>query len=226
MKLLRIACLLISSTASGAITLLPAPATIWTAPQAPYPSHVVSESETVVSLDERSGLSPGLPIRITLAGGENFLWLIGFCSSEGFLEFSSHATVRLMIGLYSAQAASTIIWNGNFIPPDPNTSCPVAFVAGRTMPPLEVIVPWDTDLSQARFVISQDAIVSGSNARFYSSAIHLYSSRSDGAVIPATVELTSVPEPEPFVMLFLTVALRLRRRRLSPPLPAQAVRSL
>jgi hypothetical protein len=89
--------------------VLPDFQTVWSAGLTPPSrSQVLSQTEQIVSLDDRTGLTPGAPIRITVTTSDHFLWVGGFCYDVGRLEVTSTPTLRLLIGESTSFVTSTL----------------------------------------------------------------------------------------------------------------------
>ncbi len=185
----------------------------------PFPTRVVSNTEIPVNLDDRSGLTPGLPVRLTLTPGFQPVWIGGFCVGAGPAGMTVAGYLRLIVGSESVTAPLSLFQN---LTSDMGL-CPVGIVYGEVALPLTLVVPWSADLASARLEVAQDATITGNTAHFTSSGLHILPGSSAAQGESLSMSLTSVPEPAAAPFLFLTVmALRRRKRAMGCGAPAPA----
>lgn len=166
------------------------------------PVSVTSEDFLTVDLNDRAGLIPGTPIRLTLGpvAAPFPLWFGNFRYQEGQLRFDFNAI--LGVSAEGWHAFKTTHWNETR---DPVCPCFGAsgYIPSQGLDALELVVPWETDLSQIRISLAQHSTIAGNQAYF---------NRQDngvtGTVAAWNMELTSrsVPEPPSLLFLLLTAA--------------------
>lgn len=215
MKILVTLLYVFCNIAAGSVVLLPEISTSWEASQIPPRlASIFTETETTVNLDSRADLIPGLPVRITIVSDANFIWGGTFCYDAGRLEISSTASLRLIVGT-ETNLTSSFFHNDYGVVPSDDSACPGGFILGPALPAFELIVPWSADLSQTRFVLSQHSTISGSDAYFLRSSVHVGFFQNNPRF---SAILESIPEPGQSSLLSLGILylLSLRRRAAHP----------
>lgn len=212
-----IAAALCSSAGAGIISL-PDFSTKWNG-GGERQSHVASSDQWSASLDDRSGLTAGAPIRITVTTADQFMWLGSFDLQNGELTITNEATLAILLGGQTVSVKSLLVENfgnvtseGNPTNPNSATTDVAGYMYGPGLPALEIVVPWSTDLSKAVFVFSQVSDISTGRG-FSTSGLVV---RGVGAVNESAtfaVRLTSVPEPSSALLLGGVLLLTAARRR-------------
>ncbi len=212
-KLTALSCCFFSSfllaTSHAATIILPEMTTTATVPSAGLPV-VTSQKSWTVNLSDRTGLTPGLPISIVVTTSAQFLWLLAFNYDTGALVLANAPTLNLPIG-----AASTTV-SGTASQSFPMAEGPGAsgHVVGSQLGAMMLEVPWNTDLTQATFTLTQNASIQGTNARLTGSAVTLSTALVPVTSVPFQVVLTSViPEPSISLLAISGACICLARRR-------------
>ena len=219
-----VACLAsILSAASGAEVLVTTLTTGGSLLSPGNPANVVSNTLINVPLD-KSSLTPGQPIRITVSGSSEVLWVGGFVYGAGSLEISLKARLSAILGANTAFSEITfgqpevVVTEGAGIGPMPETSAVVGFITGSILPEFHLDVPWETDLSAFQLNFAQDSTITGNQAGFTNSALSVAgiavgASGFTGSVAPLRLTLSSIPEPSGVCLLLGAFSLGMRRKR-------------
>jgi hypothetical protein len=208
---------LTASVSAGTISL-PDFGTTWKG-NGTYQSHVESMNQWTVNLDDRSGLTPGAPIKITVTTSDQFLWLGSFRLSDGPLSFTTKASLGLIVGEDSGSVTSTLfqdfgVVTGSSGEPNTGVSDIVGYMMGPGLPALELVVPWSADLTNAIIRLSQVSDISGTGNAYGQSGLHVSGGQSASQSTSFTVSFTSIPEPtSSFTLILGLSALSLTRRR-------------
>ncbi len=168
----------------------------------------------------RTGLTPGRPIQITVTGASNVLWVGGFRYGAGPLQIDIKAKLTALVGS-EFSGFSEITFGlprttvNNDLPSDGAAiSNEVAgYMEGSLLPNIQLEVPWETDLTTFRLRFDQDATITGSGASFFASSITTSASIANESAGPLRLSLVSVPEPTATVCLAVGLLLLPRRRR-------------
>lgn len=181
-----------------------------------YQSHVESMNQWTVNLDDRSGLTPGAPIKITVTTSDQFLWLGSFRLSDGPLSFTTKASLGLIVGGDSGSVTSTFFQDYGVVTGNgggPGVSDIVGYMTGPGLPALELIVPWSADLTNAIIRLSQVSDISGTGNAYGQSELHVSGSQAASQSTSFTVSFTSIPEPASSFTLFLGISVFTLKRR-------------
>ena len=173
-----------------------------------------SSADHSVDLSNKSGLTPGQNILVTLAASDAPIYYSSFQPTGGAFSYNVTETLSLIIGgntFFSSVVISVFAAN---VIPDSGTSHVVGFQIGDLFDVVAVSVPWNTDLSAVTVRLSQDGIISGGYF------VGNNASGVDGLIAGGTrlqnlsMQLTSVPEPGALLLFFMGgTGLALRRRR-------------
>jgi|GEM_PF-5298108 len=205
------------SAQAGTIAL-PTFGTQWDRGANPGQAQVTSEQIFEIDLDNRSGLTPGMPIQITVSSPDRFLWLGGFHLVAGPTTISSEAKLTLNLGGESQTVTANLFEDFGDLPPYNNgqggvVSDPVGYIQGDVLPDLVFTVPWDSDLTQAQFTFEQESEITGEGQYFNQSSVSLTGGTVEGSS-QLQVSLETVPEPGSASFLALAgFALLAKRRR-------------
>ena len=209
MKTPALVLLLLANAAVGSVVLLPEIRTTGTGPAvAPRLTNITSQTERVVNLDNRTDLTPGVPVKVTVVFDAHFIWSNTFKYDAGRLELSSTVVLRLMIGAETSETGSTFYADYGVVPgSDTSVS---GTLLGPELPCMSMVVPWSADLSQARLELSQSSSITGTNAYLLLSTVSV-GCFENGPRFAAVLE--SIPEPGAVSLLGVVAGGWLGRRR-------------
>ncbi len=165
---------------------------------------VSGTGSTTVNLSDTTGLTPGAPIRVTVAASEP-LWTGKLSVGGGPSDLQWDAALKVIIGADSDADSVTWRLTGDFEPSDPVFGFGFA---GGVIPMLELVVPWGTDLSAV--------VVEGMHSVQF--AVGPGSIGPESTVKHQTLTVTTATVPEPATLASLLVgalACGFRRRRSS-----------
>jgi len=181
-------------------------------------STAVSQSQVSRNLNNRTGLTPGAPILITVRSTDPFAWAGSLNYNPGTLTISIAATLSLIIG---ADTASTTVSVVNIFPDivEGSDGTPVSgFLRSSSVFEFSLVVPWEADLTTAVFSLSQNSTLTGTSAGTFAASTVMAAGQSVG---PVNIETSSIPEPKSsaFLLAALTLcSLRLSARRIPSPI--------
>ena len=207
--------LLSPAIVEATIVTLPTLSTGWNRDTGPGQPRVETESSYVVDIDDRAGLIPGQAIQITISSPDSFLWVGGFHLGGGHTTISAKANLSLLLGGETVSTNASLFEDFGVVPATgPGVSDPAGFINGPVLPDLVLVVPWDTDLSEATLIFEQDSEITGPGSYFNHSEIGL----TGGVVIgdsQLSFNLQSIPEPSG-TLLFAVAGMMIsfHRRRL------------
>jgi hypothetical protein len=206
----------LSLCAQAATLVLPNLITSVDAHAAPQAS-LASTDVWTVNLNDRTGLTPGSPIKITVTTGEHFLWLLSFRYAAGNLELTSTPTLSLIIGSETAAVSNVLYQNFGIVPSDSPGTEVAGFINGPRLGALELVVPWSANLSGAQLRLSQTSAIIGTAATLTSSSVNVSPGLVQSSSSQFQFSLVSIPEPSGLVLLPVAGLLAARRRRSASP---------
>ena len=199
--------------------ILPTFGTEWDRESEPGQAKVITETSYEIDLDDRTGLIPNQPIKITISSPDRLLWIGGFHIEGGDTELSINTDLSLMLGGNTSSVSALIYQNFgdltglNVSGNGDMFSDPVGFYQGPILPEISLIVPWDTDLSKAVINFGQDAEITGAGNYFNQSSIFLTGGTAEGTSV-LSFNAVSVPEPGSALLITLAgIGVLARRRR-------------
>lgn len=87
---------------------MPELGTSWEMGVNPGQPQAMSPDDYIIDLDDRAGLTPGLPIRITVSSPDSFLWLGGFHIDGGLTTISSDVNLSHLLGGETSAVSATL----------------------------------------------------------------------------------------------------------------------
>ena len=173
-----------------------------------------SSTDHSVDLSNKSSLTSGQNILVTLAASEAPIYYSSFQPTGGAFSYQVTETLSLIIGGQTFSSSVVISMFAADVTPAPGTSHVVGYQIGDFFDVVAVSVPWNTDLSAVTVRLSQDGIISGG---FFAGS---NSVGVDGLIAGGTrlqnlaLQLTSVPEPTALLYVFIgSLCVVWRRKR-------------
>ena len=179
-------------------------------------SRLSSSTTRLLNLNDRTGLTSGEPISIRVTSREPMLWTGTFNYSPGPVVLDVTGTLGLFAGQSGASVSRSFL-HFDFTAPNENGAVTdvSGFNFGDSFNTLELLVPWETDLSAVQLVLSQEA--TATNGGFRSSDLHTSVEASSTAqrisTVPFQIEVTSIPEPSVVLLGLSALSLLLGRSR-------------
>jgi len=194
-------------SAQAGIIVLPTFETLWDRGSEAGQAQVSSEQSYEVDLDLREGLTPGMPIQITVSSQEAFIWFGGFHLTAGPTTLSSEAKLTLTLGDSSQSVSASLFEDFGDLPPYNDgqggmISDPAGYITGSLLPDLVLVVPWETDLSKASFTFGQESEITGEGQYWNQSRLY-FTGGVANADSPLQVSFQTVPEPGSASLIFL-----------------------
>jgi hypothetical protein len=180
---------------------------------------LASQNQWSVDLNDRSGLTPGAPIVITVSTSEHFLWIMSFSYGVGNLSMSNAAALAMTVGTQVAVTSQTLTQDFGFVSESSGLGGPAGsvggYLVGSGLSVLTLTVPWSADLSSVGLRLSQSASITGTTATLHSSLLNISGGFAQSTSSNFTYQLASLPIPEPGsvgLLSFLAFVVASRRR--------------
>jgi len=147
--------------------------TQFSAPPPGAVSTIDQASSYTVDLSDLTGLTPGLPIRITCSPDSRLFWVGEFSADTGMRTMQWTADTVISVGASTSTFTET--WGTGPIPyiHPPNTTTEVGYAFGPSPLTRSLTVPWGTDLANLSFTLRDRTSITATNGRFYQSSMRV-----------------------------------------------------
>jgi hypothetical protein len=180
-------------------------------------AQLTSSATRTIDLNDCTGLAVGKPIAIRVTVTDPTLWSGIFNYAPGPVVLDVTATLGVFVG-QNGVSDSRALLHFDFVAPNDGVVSDVAgFNLGPSFGALELVVPWETDLSAVQLVLSQNATATNGGFRASNVFTSVAASSTAQNVIarPLQIQVASIPEPSVVLLLSLpTVAMLLGRFRI------------
>ena len=205
-----------AAPASAAVVALGPLSTSYSDFSPPWTNHIEASASVNADLSDLGGLTPGADMRITFSTADPLFWTGLWEADTGSVTLSYSATLTLAVGSQSVSASppwapfGPVDFDGAFSP-----------VAGFEMGPVPdsftLTVPWGTDLTHVTLTLTDRFALTGPNAGIELSGLSL-----DSFTLTTT---SAVPEPGTGLLMIVSAAVMLSRRRVARRLNSLPIRT-
>lgn len=136
-------------------------------------SSIDQTSSYTIDLSDVTGLTSGIPIRISYTPDSALFWIGEFNADSGTLALQWTADTVITAGATTSTYTET--WGTGPVPyVDPgNTTAEVGYSFGPTAATRSLTVPWGTNLSNLSFSLRDRSSITATNGTFYQSSMKL-----------------------------------------------------
>ncbi|MGI8603816.1 MAG: hypothetical protein ACR2OZ_12585 [Verrucomicrobiales bacterium] len=172
-------------------------------------AELTSSTTRTINLNDRTGLAVGKPIAIRVTATDPTSWGGIFNYSPGPVVLDVTATLGVFVGQDGVSASFSLLHFDFVAPNDGVVSDVGGFNLGPSFGVLELVVPWETDLSAVQLVLSQNATATNGGFRESNvfTSVAASSTAQNIAALPLQIEVVSVPEPSAMLLVLPATAL-------------------